>query len=348
MKRAGQTGILAAIGSAIEVAAGAKRVHLFPLGTWKGRNGLGPYSIADRAQADAMVAATKAAQGPVDLMIDYDHAAVRAPGVAGKAIAAGWVRDLKVEEDGIWADVDWTATAAAHLEAREYRYASPYFEHDKTGRITRLINAALTNTPNFNLEAVAASALEGESMTVLAAAIAAALGLPAEATNDQGVAAIEKLKGDTSITAIATALGLTDGADATAIATGITALKTKAEAAPGAVDPSKHVPIEQLTAVNARLAVLEGDRAEAAIASAIGVGKLAPASKQWGLDLYKQNPTSWASFIATAPTLLAEGGIKPPDIDLKSDVMTADERSVASALGLSDEAFLNARKGTAA
>lgn len=150
----------AVIASAIEVQPGATRVQLFPgYGTWHGRNGAVPYTIADRAQAERIIATTRAAQGSTDLMIDYDHQAATAPGVAGTAIAAGWFRDMSADDAGLWAEgVQWTAAASARLSAREYRYASPYFLHDKAGRITRVLNAALTNTPNFDMLAVAASA----------------------------------------------------------------------------------------------------------------------------------------------------------------------------------------------
>jgi phage I-like protein len=335
MKRAG-SGTLAAIAAAIEVAAGAHRIQLFPIGTWSGRNGLGPYILADKAHAQRVVDATASAQGSTDIMVDYDHQAVRAPAVAGKAIAAGWVRALEAADDGIWAEVDWTATASAHLDAREYRYASPYFLHDKQGRITRIINAALTNTPNFNLEAVAASALDGEPMA-LSAALAAALGLAAEASDDQAVAAIDKLKGGG--TAIASALGLAADADTAAIATGIAALKAKADA----VDPSKVVPIEQLQALNERLTAIEGDGHKAAVASAIKQGKLVPALEQWALD----NQAAFASFIKSAPVILQPGITPPATVDPSSDVMSADERAIASSLGLTDEQFLKARKDQA-
>lgn len=65
---AASAGTLASIATAIEVAPGATRVQLFPgYGTWKGRNGLGPYTITDRAHADAIIAATASARGVIKL-----------------------------------------------------------------------------------------------------------------------------------------------------------------------------------------------------------------------------------------------------------------------------------------
>lgn len=325
--------------AAIEVAAGATRIQLFPIGTWTGRNGLGPYTLTDRAHAQAVIDATNAAQASTDLMIDYDHQAVNAPKVAGTAIAAGWVRQLHAQDDGIWADVEWTAKASSHLESREYRYASPYFLHDRAGRITRIINAALTNTPNFNLEAVAASVLTGDDMT-LPAILVAALGLGADATAEQAVASINTLKADsTALSATASALGLAAGTAADQVAAAATSLKASA----GNVDPTKFVPIEQLQHVNSQLERINGDRAEAAVASAIQSGKLAPALKDWGLGEFKRDEAAFASFLAAAPAILAPGA-QSPKIDPKSDTITPEERAAASALGLTDAQYLAARK----
>ncbi|MEH3093318.1 MAG: hypothetical protein PGN20_15080 [Agrobacterium cavarae] len=62
-------------------------------------------------------------------------------------------------------------------------------------------------------------------------------------------------------------------------------------AATGTVDPTKYVPIAQVTAMQADLNALkstvETDKAEEAVANAIKEGKLAPALKEWGLSMHK-------------------------------------------------------------
>lgn len=347
MKRSENTGTLAAIAAAIEIVPGATRVQLFPgYGTIKGRNGAGPYILADQAHAERVIAATAAAQGPVDLHFDYDHQAALAPGVAGTSKAAAWFTKLTADADCIWAeDVQWTAAASAALEAKEYRYASPYFLHDKQGRITRVINAALTNTPNFNLAALASSTAdsieETPSMEDLVA-IAAALGLPATTTRAEAVTAIGTIMAaQAALTATASALGVAADADGAAIASAATTLKANAGGDP---DPTKFVPVAHLKAVTDRLETIDGERAEAAIASAIKAGKLAPAQRDWALGYFKKDQAAFASFIGTAPVILAPGSDPAKDIDLKSDVLTSDERAIASSLGLTPEAFLAARK----
>lgn len=346
MKRLPNTGTLASIAAAIAIEPGATRVQLFPAyGTWKGRNGLGPYSIADKAAAEAVIAATMAAQGPVDLHFDYDHQAALAPAVAGTAKAAGWIKNLSAEDDGIWAEVEWTASAASAIREREYRYASPYFLHDKAGRVTRIVNAALTNTPNFNLGAIAASALTGDDMDDLEA-IAGALGLPAETTRDAAIAKIGVLlAATTSLATVATAIGLAADAEGAAIASGVAVLKAGADAAP---DPAEFVPMAQFTAATTKLTRLDDERAERAIASAVQAGKLAPAAKAWGLALFKKDEASFAGFMAVAPALLAEGASLGGKPDPKSDDMSDEERAIASSMGVTPEQFLAARKEMAA
>jgi phage I-like protein len=140
--------------SEVPVASGARaaRVQLMPMGEHRPRHGTPPRLVlVDRAHAEAVVAASNQYRGPNAMVIDYDHQPVCAPAVAG------WISKLIVADDGIWADVNWTALATAALADRRYRYISPYFGHRPNGRVTRIINAGLINTPNLDLAAVAST-----------------------------------------------------------------------------------------------------------------------------------------------------------------------------------------------
>lgn len=101
----------------------------------------------------------------VDLSIDYDHAAVGNSGA--RVVAAGWFK-LELREGDLWAtDVKWTPDGAEHLRKGEYRYFSPLFNFDpETGRIQKIVNSALTNTPALfqipALVAASATALEDD------------------------------------------------------------------------------------------------------------------------------------------------------------------------------------------
>ena len=157
----------------------AQTIKLLPYGNpFFGRDGRGPWILRDRAQADRVLALTRLSLGGVDMMIDYDHASeLAAPEGKGRALAAGWVRELAANDDGIWATIDWTPQAETELKTRQYRYISPYFRVDKdTREVTRIVNAALTNTPNLELPALASfrlglppSSLSDEERAVCAA-----------------------------------------------------------------------------------------------------------------------------------------------------------------------------------
>ncbi|MFZ5746369.1 MAG: phage protease [Pseudomonadota bacterium] len=336
---ANSTGTLAAVAAAIAIGEHADHVQLFPYGTWKGRNGLGPYTLSDRAHAERVIAATAAAQGPVDLMFDYDHQVAFAPAVAGQAPASGWIKRLVAEDDGLWADVEWTAAASARIAAREYRYTSPYFLHDKQGRITRILNAALTNTPNFNLAAVAsATGLPGESRMDELDKILAALGLGEDAGADAAVASINGLRSASA--AVAAVLGIDEAAAASAIVAEIKALKARAENP----DPAKFVPATVADELRGQLAEINAERGEAAIAGAIKAGKLAPAEKDWAIGYYaEKGATAFASMLANRPVILAPGVQPGGDRKVEKGKLSDEELAVASAMGLTAEQFAAAR-----
>ncbi len=106
--------------------------------------------------AKAILAAWKA-RG-TDLSWDYDHDVV-AEGAQGPRMASGWSQ-LEVRKDGVWATaIRWTKRALGLIDAEEYRYFSPFFEHTEDGHVTNIVNVALTNIPaTHGIDAVAASA----------------------------------------------------------------------------------------------------------------------------------------------------------------------------------------------
>jgi hypothetical protein len=84
---------------------------------------------------------------------DYDHLGLE-PKQVGNGVAAGWLQELQVRDDGqsLFARVDWTPAAAAHIKNREYAFISPSFTKDhvtNTGEAVgcTLLAIALTNFP---------------------------------------------------------------------------------------------------------------------------------------------------------------------------------------------------------
>ena len=344
-------------------------IMLFPKGKFVGRDGRGPYDAT--AHMAQVVEQTKKRAGITELVIDYDHQSVfsAVPGVGGLAPAAGWIKEYDVRDDGLWARVDWTEKAAQAIKAGEYRYISPVYHHTKTGDVTRLISAGLTNMPNLDLAAVAARAnptQQEENMDK----IALALGLTQGASEDDILVAINSAK--TSVSAIAVAAGLAAtatmadvapavavmraGVDKVAIASGLAA-GAKADdvviavqsAAGGKVDPTKFVPVAGLVELqsdfNALKLKVEGDSAEIAVNKAMADGKITPALKGWATDLYKADVSKFDAFVGAAPVLTAvqrASVVAPSNGD---PVLSETDLAVMSQMGIKREDYIKALKG---
>ncbi|MCF1485020.1 hypothetical protein FS800_23105 [Agrobacterium vitis] len=321
-------------------------IMLLPVGSFSGRDGRGPYSTNGLEGMRQVIAATQQRAGSTELVVDYDHqtqfAAV--PGVGGKAPAAGWIRQLDARPDGLYGLVEWTKKAAQAIRASEYRYISPVYQHDKNGQVLRLISAGLTNVPNLDLAAVAASAQQNcaqPNQEHDMKKIAAALGLSEDADENAILTAINSVL--TGNAAIAAAAGLSATAKSAEIVTVINSARAD-------VDPTKFVPIEQVTALQTGLKALqtkiEGEEAETAVNRAITEGRLAPALKAWGLDLHKKDAAAFKAFADASPVLTAtqRAATVPPGANPDAD-LTAEDLAVMSQMGLGKDAFLKAKKG---
>ena len=82
-----------------------------------------------------------------DVMIDLEHLSLDVEGRNFDPDARGWAR-LEVRNGELWAvGVTWTEDGAARLRAKTQRFISPTFDIDAEGRITRLVNIAITALP---------------------------------------------------------------------------------------------------------------------------------------------------------------------------------------------------------
>ena len=97
-------------------------VHLFPSGPMVGRC----RRRFDLAEPDAVIADFR--KRGVDLPIDYEHQSDTPEAKRnGLVPAAGWIRDLRVDDTGLWGRVEWTDTAREMIARHKYRYLSPSF-----------------------------------------------------------------------------------------------------------------------------------------------------------------------------------------------------------------------------
>lgn len=104
--------------------------------------------LFDSAAAESVMAAYQ--KWGVDLAIDLEHQMLDPLPSADPTArdARGWCR-LELRSDGsLWAvGVRWTPDGAARLSEKRQRYVSPAFETDEQGRVTKIVNVAITAIP---------------------------------------------------------------------------------------------------------------------------------------------------------------------------------------------------------
>lgn len=317
------------------------------------RDGRGPYKLEGRDHAEQVIAATVAWQKGADPMIDYDHQSVygAVEGVGGTAPAAGWIKNLVAEADGIYADVEWTVAASAALTAREYRYISPFFKVDAASRkVTRIVNVGLTNSPALELPAIASADFtqaqeDNEMSTIAISVLASALALAATATEQDVLASINGLKADKdkaskALGDIRTGLGLTAVVPDNEVAVAASTLRARAEAG---VDATKYVPKASYDELVQQLAALNEERVVAAVDAGVEEGKIQPSLRDELIKMARGDINVIASYTSKA---VAFGGekkaaeAKPTAGDAK---LTDEEAAVCSMLGLKPEDFLAAK-----
>ena len=253
----------------VELNGTPEWVHLLPLGKMTGRDGRA-FDLADPA---ALVLAFQSSG--VDLPVDYEHQNDRPEAkLRGPVPAAGWIKDLRHDAQGLWARVEWPATASEMIANREYRYVSPSFMfHPATKQIVKLNGAGLVHNPNLHLTALASE--------------------ETDMADDDFTAEIAKL------------LGLDEASDAKSI---LDALRAKLKDG-GASDPTKYVPIEAVQDMMQKGAVQSAQmtetRASQKVQDAMAKGYLSPGMTTWALQLCLQSEQRFDEFISSAVPVYA-------------------------------------------
>lgn len=319
-------------------------IHILPAGTFEGRDGRGPYSLGD---AQAVVAATAAYLSGADMVVDYEHQTLSAIQHSGPVPAAGWVQELEAREDGIWGRVAWTATAAAALVAKEYRYFSPVFDYNtRTGEVVRLKLGALTNVPNLHLQAAASR--QGDPMDELLERLCYMLNLPLTTTKEEMATQLDKLKAmlttSETVAAAAAELGKALGLGPEAAAgTVLQAAQARLTQPP---DPTQWVPRPQFDTISRTLTELQGvtkkAEVEKVVTAAMTAGKVPPAQKDWATDYASRDLDGFKKFLEGAPVIT--GSSHADGLPPSTQTLTPEEETVAHAMGLSAEIYLAAKK----
>ena len=116
-------------------------VLVSPLGTFPHPDG---EQLCTREAFDALVAKWEE-DGKPEILVDFDHASE----TGGPTEAAAWATNLTSDEDGLHATFRMTDKGAEALSATRYRYLSPAWYVDEEGHPTELSTIALTNRPNL-------------------------------------------------------------------------------------------------------------------------------------------------------------------------------------------------------
>lgn len=270
----------AALTLSMQAATGKERwIHLVPAGTFNGRDGRGPYHLAD---ASEVIRVSLAHAGKAGIVIDYDHSIDLAAPKGGAAPAAGWVTELEARADGLWGKVDWTPRAQQLVADREYRFISPALMADAAGVVRGVARASLTNNPNLTLVALNAAGATKDTLPM----------------NPEFMAELLKL------------LGLPDTADAPTILAKIREAVTTTTT--HAIDPARYVPMDvfqqtadELKRVHAGIAL---NAAEKVVDDAIAKRQLMPFMRGWAIDLCTANKPAFDKFLHSSkvPEFLAE------------------------------------------
>ena len=288
-------------------------IHLLPAGVFSAWDGRGPFTLKDPDN----VIATSMAKGP--LPIDQDHATDYAQQTGVSAPARGWIVEMQARKDGVWGRVEWTETGKALLADRAYRGISPVIIFDKDKVVLAIRRAALTNDPALDQ---LTTVFSGDQDMNWKEKLAALVGLGADASDEDVLAAVEKAMAKPDDTA------------------SMAALKAQAD--------------EQIAVLSAKVDDLKGQlltmsaedqRKEATrlVDAAISEGKPIKARREDWIELFASSPDKAKALLEAMPSINGEP-VKGDDGEQKSAALSAEEAHVTKLLGLDKDKFLAARR----
>ena len=304
-------------------------IQLIPAGEFRGRDGRGPFRLADPAR---VIANTLALRMEAGIPVDFDHATEFSTVQGRPAPAAGWIDALAVRNGAVWGRVEWTPRGAAALSERQYRYLSPVFQFAPDGEVIRLLRAGLTNNPNLYLTAVCAARNpdEEKQMETLLDELRAILGMDEEADAGALLARVRQL-------VEAASAGERDGRNGAA-----------ATASNQAFDPANYVAMADfqrtLSELNALRAARAREQAENAVDEAIRSGRLIPAQREWAIAYCQADLNGFTEFMARQPALVARTGEsgfgRAGRVREGAATLSPTELAVCSRLGIAAEDFM--------
>ncbi|MCL9676958.1 phage protease [Acinetobacter sp. ACZLY 512] len=196
---------------AFDLSTTQNHMVLIPEGIFRGLDGRpfdAPHWNLTPERGQQMAAALN--QRTIDMVIDYEHATLKAQELGAPAPASGWLKSgafTYVSGVGLCStQFEWTDKAKEFIASEEYKYLSPVFLYNPTGEILGLLHVALTNTPALDQlpEAKLAAAAQDyfsqnltqqdSEMDELLEQLRWMLNLPLSATAEEIMAELSKLQ----------------------------------------------------------------------------------------------------------------------------------------------------------
>lgn len=324
------------------------RVHLFPFGRFfsadgrpEGKEG---WYVDD---SNGYLLAEEINSLSIDLMIDYEHQTIYIEKNGKPNPAAGWIKKAEyIPGKGLYADIDWTDEANQQIKDKKYRYLSPLFIADETGKVIKLLNAALTNRPALhNLdEALAFSENIYQKKDKQMLKLLQQLFGAENATEDeikQKLTALSAAKGTSTVALSDVYAELENKKNQ------VVALSAKVNQTP---DPAKYVALSDMQAVQTELNQLKAEvnqsKVDGLVTQALSDGRLLPAQKEWAEKLGKSDIVALSDYLKTvAPNPAFAGGPQTKgDPNNNVVALSESEKAAAKALGMSESEFRKAHK----
>lgn len=284
------------IENSVSIAGGVpKEFKILPLGLVHSQNG---DFLVDNESYSSIRQDFKARQ--LQIPVDYEHQTLKDV----QAPAAGWIQDIALKTDGIYAAVNWTDRGSDYLKNREYKYCSPVILARKSDRKAVMLHSvALTNKPA--IDAMTPIVNKDAPLPDTAADTSEGNNLP------EGGATLEMLAELLQLPAAATLEEIYQ--TVAALLNSQTALKLKVDA----------IGFEAYKA-----------KVDGAVTDALKAGKITPYLRDWAFRNAMNDVDEFALWLKTAPQVIPMGEIEYEPLALKA----AAPRSRAQELmGLSHE-----------
>jgi phage I-like protein len=330
-------------------------IRLLPLGEVALADGRQPFQVTQESLARILAAWRRRGH---DLVIDYEHQSLSGQ----EAPAAGWIKELWIGTDGLYARVAWTERARSYLARKEYRYFSPVVQLNEAREVTDLLQVALTNCPAMShLEPLVLQEQRSEGQNNGGVAEDRQIGRREEETFAKGGQMIERLRtifglaedaGEPEILAraialrqrqeeggweapeeVLTTLGLERGCQSQELVEKVTALQSEAErlrrelaALRGEHEAEKAARLIQEALITKKTTPAELDQAEGRLR------RLAKDDPEFFRALILSRRENWA-----VPGRLFQAEAASPALD-------DAELKICEAFGLAPEAFLQKRQ----